>query len=93
MSKSITKKRESIEKYKSTILKISSENSQLEKKIADMETTLNLNQNILFNFILNSPNKNQEITNIINSTKKLWKENMTLLKKKNKVEIKLSLLK
>ena len=93
MSKSITKKRELIEEYKSTILKISSENSQLEKKIADMETTLNLNQNILYNFILNSQNKNQEITNIINSTKKLWKKNITLLKKKNKVEIRLSLLK
>ena len=92
MSKGITTKKKLIEEYKSTILKISSENSLLEKQISDMETTLKLNQNILFDFIEKSSNKNPEISNLINSTKNLWQDNLNLLKKKNKVQIKLSLM-
>lgn len=71
MSKGITTKKKLIEEYKSTISKISSENSLLEKQISDMETTLKLNQNILFDFIDKSSNKNPEITDLINSTKNL----------------------
>ena len=92
MSKGITTKKKLIEEYKSTISKISSENSLLEKQISDMETTLKLNQNILYDFMENSSNKNPEITNLINSTKNLWKDNINLLKKKNSVQIKLSLM-
>ena len=92
MSKGITTKKKLIEEYKSTISKISSENSLLEKQISDMETTLKLNQNILFDFIDKSSNKNPEITDLINSTKNLWDDNLNLLKKKNKVQIKLSLM-
>ena len=92
MSKGITTKKKLIEEYKSTISKISSENSLLEKQISDMETTLKLNQNILFDFIEKSSNKNPEITDLINSTKNLWDDNLNLLKKKNKVQIKLSLM-
>ena len=80
MSKGITTKKKLIEEYKSTISKITSENSLLEKQISDMETTLKLNQNILFDFIEKSSNKNPEITDLINSTENLWDDNLNLLK-------------
>jgi len=90
----ITKKK-LIEDYKSTISSMSLENQQLEKKIKDLETTLSLNQNILYEYILNLSNgqdKQNETKNLINTTKQLWKENSELLKKKSDAQIKLALL-
>ena len=95
MSKILKAKKKLIEEYKSTNASLSLDNSKLEKKIKDMETTLNLNQNILYNYILNSPSINktlEEKQNLINTTKKLWEENLTLLKKKSTVNMKLSFL-
>ena len=88
-------KKKLIEGYKSTIVKMSSDNSFLQKQISDIETTLNLNQNILYDLILNSsPKKNlEEKKNLINETKKLWKENMNLIEKKKIIQEKLSNLK
>ena len=90
----ITKKK-LIEDYKSTISSMSLENQQLEKKIKDLETTLSLNQNILYEYILNLSNgqdKQIETNNLINTTKQLWKDNLELLKKKSDAQIKLALL-
>ena len=90
----ITKKK-LIEDYKSTISSMSLENQQLEKKIKDLETTLSLNQNILYEYILNLSNgqdKQNETKNLINTTKQLWKDNLELLKKKSDAQIKLALL-
>ena len=95
MSKSITTKKKLIEDYKSTISSMSLENQQLEKKIKDLETTLSLNQNILYEFIFNLSNEQEnqkETKNLINTTKKLWKENLDLLKKKSDTQKKVALL-
>lgn len=95
MSKAIKAKKKLIEDYKSTISSISLENKILEKKINDIETTLDLNQNILFEYMLTLPNAKEnpdEIKNLINSTKQLWTENLDLLQKRNKVQTNLALL-
>jgi hypothetical protein len=93
MSKKVkATKKKLIEDYKSTIIKMSSENSLLQKQISDIETTLNINQNILYNMILNySTEKNlEEKKNLINTLKNLWKENINLLENKNIIQEKLS---
>ena len=93
MSKKVkATKKKLIEDYKSTIIKMSSENSLLQKQISDIETTLNINQNILYNMILNSSTeKNLEEKKIfINTIKNLWKENINLLENKNIIQEKLS---
>jgi len=95
MSKSMITKKKLIEDYKSTISSMSLENQQLEKKIKDLETTLSLNQNILYEYILNLSNgqdKQSETENLIDTTKQLWKENSELLKKKSDAQIKVALL-
>ena len=91
----MTTKKKLIEDYKSTISTMSLENKQLEKKIKDLETTLSLNQNILYEYILNLSNeqdKQNEAKNLINTTKQLWKDNLDLLKKKSEAQIKAALL-
>ena len=91
----MTTKKKLIEDYKSTISTMSLENKQLEKKIKDLETTLSLNQNILYEYILNLSNeqdKQNEAKNLINTTKQLWKDNLDLLKKKSDAQIKAALL-
>ena len=96
MSKKVkATKKKLIEDYKSTIIKMSSENSLLQKQISDIETTLNINQNILYNMILNSSKEKylEEKKNLINTLKNLWKENINLLENKNIIQEKLSNLK
>ncbi len=95
MSKVNKAKKKLIEDYKSTISSISLENKILEEKIHDVETTLNLNQNILFEYMLSLPNGKEnpdEIKNLVNSTKHLWKENLDLLQKRNTIQTNLALL-
>lgn len=93
MSKGESTKKKLIEEYKSTISKISKDNKILSNQIKDMEINVNINQNILFNYFLESSNENQELNDLINSIKKLWKENLNLLEKKNETQKKLSFLK
>ena len=93
MSKKVkATKKKLIEDYKSTIIKMSSENSLLQKQKSDIETTLNINQNILYNMILNSSTEKnlEEKKNLINTLKNLWKENINLLENKNIIQEKLS---
>ena len=93
MLKGTTTKKKLIENYQSTISSMSSENSILKKQISDLEKTINLNQNILFDIILSSSNNNsEEIKTSINSTKNLWKQNLSLLDKNNHIQSELSIL-
>ena len=85
-------KQKLIEDYKNAISKYSSENEELEEKIKDLKISLNLNQEILYDFIIKSSNSSDEIKNLVNNTKKLWEENQSLIEKKNFVEIKISRL-
>ena len=93
MSGIVKSKKKLIEEYQKTISSFSKENSLLEEQISDLETTLNLNQNIFYEYMLNTSSSKEETEKIISSIKKLWNENLLLLKKKNTTEIKLSLLK
>ena len=85
-------KQKLIEDYKNAISKYSSENEELEEKIKDLKISLNLNQEILYNFIIKSSDSSDEIKNLVNNTKKLWEENQSLIEKKNFIEIKFSRL-
>lgn len=85
-------KQKLIEDYKNAISKYSSENGELEEKIKDLKISLNLNQEILYDFIIKSSDSSDEIKNLVNNTKKLWEENQSLIEKKNLFEIKLSRL-
>ena len=85
-------KQKLIEDYKNAISKYSSENEELEEKIKDLKISLNLNQEILYDFIIKSSDSSDEIKNLVNNTKKLWEENQSLIEKKNFVEIKISRL-
>ena len=85
-------KQKLIEDYKNAISKYSSENEELEEKIKDLKISLNLNQEILYDFIIKSSYSSDEIKNLVNNTKKLWEENQSLIEKKNFIEIKISRL-
>jgi hypothetical protein len=88
-------KKKLIEDYKSTISSLSLENKLLETKIKDLETTLDINQNILYKYLLNLSNdqENQKETkDLINTTKQLWKDNLDLLKRTNTAQINVALL-
>ena len=95
MSKVLKTKKKLIEDYKSTISSLSLENKLLETKIKDLETTLDINQNILYKYLLNLSNdqENQKETkDLINTTKQLWKDNLDLLKRTNTAQINVALL-
>ena len=95
MSKVLKTKKKLIEDYKSTISSLSIENKLLETKIKDLETTLDINQNILYKYLLNlsSEQENQKETkDLINTTKQLWKDNLDLLKRTNTAQINVALL-
>ena len=95
MSKVLKTKKKLIEDYKSTISSLSLENKVLETKIKDLETTLDINQNILYKYLLNLSNdqENQKETkDLINTTKQLWKDNLDLLKRTNTAQINVALL-
>ena len=95
MSKVLKTKKKLIEDYKSTISSLSLENKLLETNIKDLETTLDINQNILYKYLLNLSNdqENQKETkDLINTTKQLWKDNLDLLKRTNTAQINVALL-
>ena len=95
MSKVLKTKKKLIEDYKSTISSLSLENKHLETKIKDLETTLDLNQNILYKYLLNlsSEQENQKETkDLINITKQLWNDNLDLLKRTSIAQINVALL-
>jgi predicted RNase H-like nuclease (RuvC/YqgF family) len=74
--------------YQNTISKYSSENEQLTRQLEDLKTTLTLNQNLLYDFIKSSVGEDEKINNLINESKSLWKENESLIKQKNDLEMK-----
>ena len=74
--------------YQNTISKYTYENEQLTSQLEDLKTTLTLNQNLLYDFIKNSVGEDENINNLINESKSLWKENEFLIKQKNDLEMK-----
>ena len=65
MSKGEKKKQELIEEYKKALSKYTKENKELTQKIKDIKTTLNLNQNFLYNYIINLPEVDEETKNLV----------------------------
>ena len=74
--------------YQNTITKYTTENEQLTRQLEDLKTTLTLNQNLLYDFIKSSVGEDETINNLINESKSLWKENESLIKQKNELEMK-----
>ena len=74
--------------YQNTITKYTTENEQLTRQLEDLKTTLTLNQNLLYDFIKSSVGEYETINNLINESKSLWKENESLIKQKNELEMK-----
>ena len=74
--------------YQNTITKYTTENEQLTRQLEDLKTTLTLNQNLLYDFIKSSVGEDEKINNLINESKSLWKENESLIKQKNELEMK-----
>ena len=64
-------------------------NNRLLFQIEDLKTTLNLNQEILYNFIENVLGKNESIQKLINQSKTLWEKNQSLIDTKFNQEIKI----
>ena len=92
MSKGEKKKQELIEDYKKALSKYTLENKELEQKINDVKMTLNLNQNLLFDYILKSNGENEEAKNLVNNTKKAWEEAQSYIDNNNLIEIKIARL-
>ena len=74
--------------YQNTISKYATENEQLTRQLEDLKTTLTLNQNLLYDFIKSSIGEDEKINNLINESKLLWNENVSLIKQKNDLEMK-----
>ena len=74
--------------YQNTISKYATENEQLTRQLEDLKTTLTLNQNLLYDFIKSSIGEDEKINNLINESKSLWNENVSLIKQKNDLEMK-----
>ena len=86
------KKKKLIEDYIEAAKKYSQENKELEQKIKDIKITLNLNQNILYEYIIKAAGETEEIKNLVNQTKKNWEETQSYIEKKNYFEIKIARL-
>ena len=86
------KKKKLIEDYIEAAKKYSQENQELEQKIKDIKITLNLNQNILYEYIIKSSGETEEVKNLVNQTKKNWEETQSYIEKKNYFEIKIARL-
>lgn len=74
--------------YKITIKKYTEENSTLAVKLADLKTTLDLNQTLLVNFITSSIGETAKVSELLYETKAIWDENEQLIKDKNELELK-----
>ena len=92
MSKSDKKKQELIEEYKKALSNYTEENKDLEQKIKDIKITLSLNQNILYDYIINSSESKEEAKNLVNDTKKAWEEAQQYIDNNNLLEIKIARL-
>ena len=81
-------KKKLISQYQTIISSYTSENNQLLSQIEDLKTTLNINQNLLYHYISAKLGENENIKNIINKSKNLWKQNEILINNKNNIEMK-----
>ena len=86
-------KKKLLSKYKFTILTTSSNNSLLSGQIEDAKTTLDLNINLLYNFIKSREGETETVKSLINKSKTLWKKYELLINIKNNIEIKTEILK
>ena len=77
-----------ISTYQSTISHYTAENDLLSSQLQDLKTTLGLNQSLLFDFIISTIGKNEEISKLISESKTLWQENEQLIQQKNDLEMK-----
>ena len=92
MSTNDKTKQKLIGDYIKAAKKYSQENKELEQKIKDIKITLNLNQNILYDYIIKSAGETEEVKNLVNQTKKNWEETQSYIEKKNFFEIKIAQL-
>lgn len=92
MSKGEKKKIELIKDYQEAAKKYKLENKELEQQIKDIKMTLNLNQNLLYDYIIKSSGDSEEAKSLVNNTKKIWEETQSLIEKKNLFEIKIARL-
>ena len=83
---------ELIEDYQKAVSQYTLENKELEQKINDLKTTLNLNQNLLYDYIIKSTGENEEVKNLVNNTKKIWEETELYIEQKNLFELKIARL-
>ena len=72
-------KNNQISDCQSTINEYESKNNKLLIQIADLKTTLNLNQEILYNLIEISLGKDENIQKLLNQSKNLWEKNQSLI--------------
>ena len=87
-----TKKR-LMSKYKSTIITTSSSNNLLLSQIKDLKTTLDLNQNLLYNYLISREGDREAIKSLINKSKILWNKYDLLINNNINIEIKTEALK
>ena len=80
-------KKKLIYQYKTTIASYTKENNKLLSEIEDLKMTLNLNQDLLYQSISAKFGENEKIKNLINRSKALWKNNESLIEKKNNTEM------
>lgn len=86
-------KKKLISDYKKTIAIYTSNNKKLISQIKDLKTNLNLNQDLLYRYILEKLGENEYIKNLINKNKTLTEKNESLIDKKIDIEIKTDLIK
>ena len=92
MSKGEKKKEKLIEDYRKAANEYSSKNEILEQKIKDLKITLNLNQELLYDYIKKTAGKNDNVEQLIDNTKKIWDKTQSLIEKKNLFELKIARL-
>ena len=80
-------KKKLIYQYKTTIASYTKENNKLLSEIEDLKMTLNLNQDLLYQSISAKFGDNEKIKDLINRSKALWKNNESLIEKKNNTEM------
>ena len=78
--------------YQDTIADYKKENNKLLSQIDDLKTTLSLNQDLLYHSIDHNFKENENVTNLINKGKNIWKQNELLFEKKNDIEMKIDKL-
>ena len=84
------KKQTLIEDYQKAVLKYNKENQKIEQKINDIKTTLKINQNLLFDYILKTYENKDEVKTLVNETKKTWEEAQYYIEENNNLQTKIS---